>query len=114
MAKAEIVLGESGGKGITAITGAQQQETQFTAIVGHRYLVAFDSLSSNTGQTPVVGLNVEIDSGLLETVAHSGLEARLRMVIGTATSTTVHCSYRADDSTNKQYANIIWIDLDAQ
>lgn len=107
-----IKSGVGGSGGITTITGAAQQETTFTAVVGHRYLVAFDSLSYSSGQTAIEGLNVEVDSGLLTSAAYNSSDARLRVVIGTATSATVHCSYRSDPQ--KQYANVIWIDLDAQ
>ena len=106
----------SGEKEITTITGNPQKARSFTAVVGHRYIVAYGSFTVTTGvteETSVSGLDVIAQGGKAQTTEYgTGNYATLDIVVGIATSTTVTCSWR--DATTAQYALISWIDLDAQ
>lgn len=105
-----------GGTEITTITGNPQKARSFTAVVGHRYIVAYGSFTVTTGiteETSISGLDVIASGGKVDTTPYATSNyATLDIVIGIATSTTVTCSWRNADTA--QYALISWIDLDAQ
>jgi len=109
--KMPITVGTGGM--VNTITGKAQQTDSFTAVIGHRYLVAFSNLNEGTGITnPIDGLDIIDDSGKLSTNPYQGYYSLLQMVIGRATKTTVSCSWQPV-ATGATFTNIAWIDLDA-
>ena len=107
-------LSVSGGGTINTITGKAQQTLSFTAVIGHRYVVAFSNLNEGTGiSNPIDGLDVIDSSGKLSTSPYQGYYSLLQMVIGRATKTTVSCSWQPVTTGGASLSNITWIDLDA-
>ena len=101
-------------KNVETINKNAVRGSSFTAIVGHRYIVAFASLYGEGG-TPsahITGLDIITASNIARTAQYSSLDTTLQVVIGIATSTTVTCTHRT--SGLDTYADICAIDLDDQ
>ena len=113
MATMKMPMAVGTGGTINTITGKAQQTDSFTAVIGHRYVVAFSNLNEGTGiSNPIDGLDVIDSSGKLSTNPYQGYFSLLQMVIGRATKTTVTCSWQPV-SGGASLTNITWIDLDA-
>lgn len=98
------------GGGVSSITGYAAKTRSFTATIGHKYLVAFDSLTKSSGITnPIDGLDIIDNTGPMDSAAESNYYSRLQVVIGVATKTTVTCSWR--NGGTGTYSNIAWVDL---